>query len=219
MIRKIILNWQTLFFRWHHWLKTQYEHLQACWPGGHFRPQRWHLQPEQQQEEGADRGRAEAELETWRALLLPQAGGREVAQPGQTVGGGVLRRDGSYCQCQVSQPVWSPAQETDKEFVEVSRHPLSVWTLRQVWWLRLDSVQYGLAGYLVRVWVCLMQINVGSDGTQITLSQSDKWLRQAKVIDGWSVTTTDTAIAFRWLLYTYRLSNAKLMNFIITPFI
>ena len=37
----------------------------------------------------------------------------------------------------------------------------------------------------------------GSDGTQITLSQSDKWLRQAKVIDGWSVTTTDTAIAFR----------------------
>ena len=58
-------------------------------------------------------------------------------------------------------------------------------------------VQYGLAGYLVRVWVCLMQINVGSDGTQITLSQSDKWLRQAKVIDGWSVTTTDTAIAFR----------------------
>ena len=38
----------------------------------------------------------------------------------------------------------------------------------------------------------------GSDGTQITLSQSDKWLRQAKVIDGWSVTTTDTAIAFRW---------------------
>ena len=42
-----------------------------------------------------------------------------------------------------------------------------------------------------------MQINVGSDGTQITLSQSDKWLRQAKVIDGWSVTTTDTAIAFR----------------------
>lgn len=37
----------------------------------------------------------------------------------------------------------------------------------------------------------------GSDGTQITLSQSDKWLRQAKVIDGWNVTTTDTAIAFR----------------------
>ena len=42
------------------------------------------------------------------------------------VGGGVLRSEGSYCQCQVSQPVWSPAQETDKEFVEVSRHPLSV---------------------------------------------------------------------------------------------
>ena len=37
----------------------------------------------------------------------------------------------------------------------------------------------------------------GSDGAKITLSQSDKWLRQAKVIDGWNVTTTDTAVAFR----------------------
>jgi hypothetical protein len=36
-----------------------------------------------------------------------------------------------------------------------------------------------------------------SDGAEITLSQSDKWLRQATVIDGWNVTTTDTAIAFR----------------------
>ena len=36
-----------------------------------------------------------------------------------------------------------------------------------------------------------------SDGSQITLTQSDKWLRQAKVVDGWEVTTTDTAIAFR----------------------
>ena len=48
----------------------------------------------------------------------------------------------------------------------------------------------------------------GSTGTQITLSQSDRWLRQAKVIDGWNVTTIDTAIAFRkistgsiWLEY------------------
>ena len=150
------------------------------------------------------------------------AGWRPRGRPARPDGGWrVLRSEGSYCQCQVSQPVWSPAQETDKEFVEVSRHPLSVWTLRQVWWLRLDSVQYGLAGYLVRVWVCLMQINVGSDGTQITLSQSDKWLRQAKVIDGWSVTTTDTAIAFRWLLLstTHWLSNAKLMNYVIIPFI
>ena len=36
-----------------------------------------------------------------------------------------------------------------------------------------------------------------AQGDLITLSQSDKWLRQAKVIDGWNVTTTDTAIAFR----------------------
>ena len=49
----------------------------------------------------------------------------------------------------------------------------------------------------------------GSDGSQITLTQSDKWLRQAKVIDGWNVTTTDTAIAFRkisrgsiWLIFS-----------------
>ena len=48
-----------------------------------------------------------------------------------------------------------------------------------------------------------------SDGSQITLTQSDKWLRQAKVIDGWNVTTTDTAIAFRkisrgsiWLIFS-----------------
>ena len=47
-----------------------------------------------------------------------------------------------------------------------------------------------------------------SDGSQITLTQSDKWLRQAGVIDGWLVTTTDTAIFFRkfsrgsiWLEY------------------
>jgi hypothetical protein len=32
----------------------------------------------------------------------------------------------------------------------------------------------------------------GSDGTQIILSQSDKWLRQANVIDGWTISTTDT---------------------------
>ena len=37
----------------------------------------------------------------------------------------------------------------------------------------------------------------GSHESQIKLSQSDKWLRQAKVIDSWNVTTTDTAIAFR----------------------
>ena len=29
------------------------------------------------------------------------------------------------------------------------------------------------------------------DGSTITLTQSDKWLRQAKVIDGWNLTTTD----------------------------
>ena len=39
--------------------------------------------------------------------------------------------------------------------------------------------------------------SIGFDGGQITLSQSDKWLKQAGIIDGWNITTTDTAIAFR----------------------
>ena len=36
-----------------------------------------------------------------------------------------------------------------------------------------------------------------SDGKLLTLSQSDKWMKQAGVIDGKSVTTTDTAIHFK----------------------
>lgn len=35
-----------------------------------------------------------------------------------------------------------------------------------------------------------------SDGKMLTLSQADKWFKQAKVIDGKSITTTDTAITF-----------------------
>ncbi|XP_044766417.1 tubulin polymerization-promoting protein homolog [Coccinella septempunctata] len=38
-----------------------------------------------------------------------------------------------------------------------------------------------------------------SDGKQITLSNSDKWMKQAKVIDGKKVTTTDTGIYFKKL--------------------
>ena len=65
----------------------------------------------------------------------------------------------------------------------------------------------------------------GSDGSQITLTQSDKWLRQAKVIDGWNVTTTNTAIAFRkigkgsvrlsfssWRLFLQALSDEAGLN-------
>ena len=36
-----------------------------------------------------------------------------------------------------------------------------------------------------------------ADGKSIKLSQSDKWFKQAKVIDGKTITTTDTGIAFR----------------------
>ena len=35
------------------------------------------------------------------------------------------------------------------------------------------------------------------DGNHITLSQSDKWLRQARVIDNKFISTTDTGILFR----------------------
>ncbi|RZC42289.1 p25-alpha domain containing protein [Asbolus verrucosus] len=38
-----------------------------------------------------------------------------------------------------------------------------------------------------------------SDGKLITLSNSDKWMKQAKVIDGKKVTTTDTGIYFKKL--------------------
>ncbi|KAL0122115.1 hypothetical protein PUN28_007113 [Cardiocondyla obscurior] len=36
-----------------------------------------------------------------------------------------------------------------------------------------------------------------SNGKLITLSQSDKWMKQAKVIDGKKITTTDTGIYFK----------------------
>ncbi|XP_022198763.1 tubulin polymerization-promoting protein homolog [Nilaparvata lugens] len=36
-----------------------------------------------------------------------------------------------------------------------------------------------------------------SDGKLITLSQSDKWMKQAKIIDGKKITTTDTGIFFK----------------------
>lgn len=35
-----------------------------------------------------------------------------------------------------------------------------------------------------------------SDGKAITLSNADKWMKQAQVIDGKKITTTDTAICF-----------------------
>ncbi|KAF7995368.1 hypothetical protein HCN44_006475 [Aphidius gifuensis] len=39
--------------------------------------------------------------------------------------------------------------------------------------------------------------DIKSDGKHITLSQSDKWMKQAKVIDGKKITTTDTGIYFK----------------------
>jgi hypothetical protein len=46
-----------------------------------------------------------------------------------------------------------------------------------------------------------------SDGRQLTLSQSDKWMKQAKVIDGKKITTTDTGIYFKKLKYVSTVSS------------
>ena len=35
------------------------------------------------------------------------------------------------------------------------------------------------------------------DNSHITLTQSDRWLRQAEILDGRKITTTDTAILFK----------------------
>ena len=36
-----------------------------------------------------------------------------------------------------------------------------------------------------------------STGHHITLAQTDKWFRQAGIVDNWNVTATDTAISYR----------------------
>lgn len=56
-----------------------------------------------------------------------------------------------------------------------------------------------------------------SDGKSITLSQSDKWMKQAKVIDGKKITTTDTGIYFKKHKYvkhltTYYLTISSMNN-------
>lgn len=40
-----------------------------------------------------------------------------------------------------------------------------------------------------------------SDGTHINLTQCDKWMKEAKVIDGKKLSTNDTAICFSKLKY------------------
>lgn len=41
--------------------------------------------------------------------------------------------------------------------------------------------------------------NKEEDGKHITLSNCDKWMKQAKVIDAKKITTTDTSICFKKL--------------------
>lgn len=65
--------------------------------------------------------------------------------------------------------------------------------------------------------------NTKNDGTQISLSNSDKWMKQAGVIDGKKITTTDTAICFnkfksktlsydQYVSYVEALAKEKNMN-------
>ncbi|KAH7984768.1 hypothetical protein HPB52_023887 [Rhipicephalus sanguineus] len=48
-----------------------------------------------------------------------------------------------------------------------------------------------------------------STGDAITLSNSDKWFKQAKVIDGKKITTTDTGIYFKQVAKTKKALNLK----------
>lgn len=48
--------------------------------------------------------------------------------------------------------------------------------------------------------------NKNSDGREITLTNCDKWMKQANVINK-RVTTTDTAICFNKFKYDYNLFN------------
>jgi hypothetical protein len=64
--------------------------------------------------------------------------------------------------------------------------------------------------------------DIKSSGDCITLSNSDKWFKQAKVIDGKKITTTDTGIYFKQIakldnkeLLSLKLKfNAKLISFV-----
>lgn len=51
--------------------------------------------------------------------------------------------------------------------------------------------------------------DIKSSGDAITLSNIDKWLKQAKVVDGKKVTTTDTGIYFKQIAKTKRNVNFK----------
>ncbi len=48
-----------------------------------------------------------------------------------------------------------------------------------------------------------------SNGQHITLAQTEKWLRQADVIDNWNLTTTDTAISYRKISRQENIYNYK----------
>ncbi|RWS31812.1 TPPP family protein-like protein [Leptotrombidium deliense] len=51
-----------------------------------------------------------------------------------------------------------------------------------------------------------------SVGDAITLSNSDKWFKQAKVIDGKKITTVDTGIYFKQIAKTKKALNVKEYN-------
>ena len=102
--------------------------------------------------------------------------------------------------------------------MEESRSPLSIWTflkIRQRWlrWddnnfeeaplkrdsikdTRLDRYSY-FNSLMLGTWSRSVLYFVHPKESWECASQSDRWLRQAELMDGWTISTIDTAIAFR----------------------
>ena len=53
-----------------------------------------------------------------------------------------------------------------------------------------------------------------SDGRHITLSQSDKWLKQARVVDGRGLTTVDTAITWSRMASSHDMSFPEWLHYV-----
>ena len=52
----------------------------------------------------------------------------------------------------------------------------------------------------------------GCQGRMITLTENDKWMRMGKLLDNWTVTTMDTALAFR---FKYCHQATSVFNFLV----
>ena len=63
--------------------------------------------------------------------------------------------------------------------------------------LRGDLTAAGLRSALERQFQQFCRFG-GCEGRMITLTESDKWMRLGKLLDNWTITTMDTALAFRF---------------------